>query len=179
MVLIGIILFFFGFENTEPLSEKYQKRIQKAVHKSFELKDYKLRKESDHLSEIFTIEKDSELKGYLVIAEVAACNLGGCPSYDQIKADRNSEYFDLLMITDSKKSIVHLSILDYFSDYGYEITSKKYLKNFIGKDICDFNSDKDGIDAISGATISCYALEGIIALTCERIDNNFEKISSN
>ncbi|MBT8233664.1 MAG: FMN-binding protein [Bacteroidia bacterium] len=112
---------------------------------------------------------DKNFQGHILIAEVAACNLGGCSSFENVKKDKNSEYFDLLLILNKEEEIVTIKILDYFSDYGYEITSKNYLKKYLGKQPCDFKNEIDGIDAISGATISSYALEGMISTMCEKL----------
>ena len=170
MVLIVLISLIFSLDQDPLLSTRYEKKVRKGVEKALDLSDTDLKRVGHGNSELYSIKTEGDLKGYLLLAEVAACNLGGCPAYDMIKKDKSSEYFDMMLITDKDRNILSVSILDYFSDYGYEITAKSYLKKFKGKNICDFANESDGIDAVSGATISSYALEGTLALLCDQFE---------
>jgi len=171
LIAIGIII------PKHELYEKYEKTIHKVISKTFDAQDSNISfvEIPYELGCLKKVKKNSEDIGYLFISEVAACNLGGCNSFEKIKESASSEYFDLLLILDNQKNIKQIKILDYFSDYGYEITSKRYLKKFKGKNICTFSNQNDDIDAISGATISSYALEGSLDLLCQQ----FEEVISN
>jgi len=168
MVLIYILSLLFAV--TEPLEgpllSKYLKSSHKVLTKHFgaEIQDIKRIKhasvEKYHVSV-------NDKKVHLVLAEVAACKLGGCSIFVGDSDDLSSEYFDLLLVLSAEDIIQEIKILDYFSDYGYEINSKRYLKKFIGKSPCDFKLQTDDIDGISGATISSSALESIISQLCE------------
>jgi len=170
-IALGIVL------PKHELYEKYEKTIHKVIGKTFDTKDSNISFVDlpYELGCLKKIKKKSEEMGFLFISEVAACNLGGCNSFDKIKKSRSSEYFDLLLILDNQKNIKQIKILDYFSDYGYEITSKRYLKKFVGKNICIFSNQNDDIDAILGATISSYALEGSLDLLCQQFESSKSK----
>jgi len=171
MVLALIIsLFFFQSAPIDGLTQRYQKEITRSIKKSFEMDSPYLSKINYSNGELHAIKDESGTNGFVLVSEVAACNLGGCSAFDKIKSQGAREYFDLLLITDTEGQIKVIKILDYFSDYGYEITSKKYLKKFVGKNTCDFALKTDDVDAISGATISSYALEGVLELFCSNFD---------
>ncbi|MBT8189564.1 MAG: hypothetical protein HKN67_04650 [Saprospiraceae bacterium] len=138
----------------------------KIVEKQFNIKEVALKKEDCNFGELFRVMDKTDHTGFILLSEVAACNLGGCHQYSEIKKTYASEFFDLLVITDLEMNIKHLKILNYFSEFGYQVTSKKYLKKFTGKNVCDFLDDTDEIDIVSGATISSYALEGKLAQLC-------------
>jgi len=173
MVLIFIICLLGAVQSIDPpLISKYSKEVRKAIKKEFGLTDYQLVPESN--SKLTSLKNGESLTGYLFVSEVAACHLGGCvPNYDASselidnEVSLGSEYFDVLVVLTPEKEIKKIKILNYFSDYGYEVTSKNYLKKFQGKTVCDFYSGSDEIDAISGATISSMALEGILGELCE------------
>ena len=167
MVLISIFILFFTIGDP-PL--RYQKQVEKTLRKELKLEqEYELKEEKD--SNYCSIWEGAELMGYIKVTEVAACHLGGCVSAYDKKVQENeglgSEYFDALILLDTENKILKIKILDYFSDYGYEVNSKRYLKRFEGKHVCDFAAGSDGIDGISGATISSMALEGVLALMCD------------
>ncbi len=168
MVLI-MLLFISGFTQQSDILEQYDKQVKKTIKKVYKQEHHELKKIEQGFYEIIT--KESSL-GYILLDEVAACHLGGCPSSvgldlaKETSSIQGSEYFDVLVLLDKDKTILKIKILNYFSDYGYEVTSKKYLEKFQGKSICEFSSSTDGVDAISGATISSMALEGFLGLHC-------------
>jgi hypothetical protein len=169
-MVLKLLLLLFCLQNfSDPLTDKYAAQVNEAIEKGLQLKDTRLVREKFTRGELHKIYHNNTFVGHVLIAEVAACNLGGCTAFENIKKEGNSEYFDLLMVIDVHNTIKALSILDYFSDYGYEITSRKYLKKYLGKNISEFSNDTDGIDAISGATISSYALEGMISLVSDQL----------
>ena len=131
MVLRAVILTMVLCSFQAPLTEKYHKQVYKTIAKSFDSKNIDLKKERFSRGELNQIIIDGVFKGYVFVAEVAACNLGGCTSYEKISDTKSSEYFDLLLVLNESKTIKSIKILDYFSDYGYEITSKNYLKKLL------------------------------------------------
>jgi len=65
------------------------------------------------------------------------------------------ETFDYLVLLDKDNTIKLVKILVYRENYGYEITSKRWLaRNFIG-----ISEPRVFVDAISGATISVNSLK--------------------
>lgn len=167
MVLIGLII--LSLMSNDP-SKRYQKQIDKQIKKVLSLESgYNV--DSIEATDLQVVKSYGKDIAYLLVTEVAACHLGGCVSPLQLETMKNSglgsEYFDALILIDLDHRILKIKILDYFSDYGYEINSKRYLKRFEGKQVCEFSAKTDGIDAISGATISSMALESVIGNLCQ------------
>ncbi len=146
--------------------EIYKKQSKKVIAKHLHLDEYETVKQDFNAGELYAIKHANETQAYLLLSEVAACNLGGCHKFEKNDDHNSSEFFDLLVLLDEDLVIKHLNVLEYFSDYGYEITSSNYLKQFIGKNVCSFTQDTDDVDIISGATISSYALEATLGQVC-------------
>lgn len=166
MVLVTKLILFILLSSSTSLFETYHKEINSTIKGLFKGEQIDYQDKPYPFGEIREILIGGQNAGYLLISEVATCNLGGC----QIKGSNenlDSESFDMLVVISPNNEVLSIKILDYFSDYGYEITARKYLKKFIGKNICDFSKKVDGIDGISGATISCNALENSLSLLCE------------
>ena len=157
------------FCSSPSLLDKYEKPATKEIKKKLSLKAYEFERLSFEEGELYAIKVDDKSVAYILLSEVAACNLGGCPSYKAVEQDASSEYFDLMTIIDNHSKIISIKILDYFSDYGYEITSKKYLRKFNGYKVCTISNGNDDVDAISGATISSFALEAKLGQLCGSI----------
>lgn len=75
--------------------------------------------------------------------------------------------FDFVVLYSMERTILHVEVLEYRSDHGFEITSKKWLAQFKGKTGCGLVYGKD-IDAVSGATLSGTSLVNAIASFCEK-----------
>ncbi|MFA5816758.1 MAG: FMN-binding protein [Bacteroidales bacterium] len=67
------------------------------------------------------------------------------------------ERFDLMVVIDPAGKISLIRILKYRSEYGSEVTNKKWLAQFYTKPDSTFALHKN-IDAISGATYSSHGL---------------------
>ena len=74
------------------------------------------------------------------------------------KAPSKTDEFDYLVLFDKDLIIVKSKVLVYREDYGGEIGSKRWLKQFIGKSQNDELKYGDNIAAISGATISVRSM---------------------
>lgn len=70
------------------------------------------------------------------------------------KAPSKTDDFDYLVLLDPELIILKAKVLVYREDYGGEIGSSRWLKQFIGKTQDDDLRYRDNIAAISGATIS-------------------------
>ena len=165
ILMLTVLLNISGLTN-DSLTEKYFNQIEKCITKTFNSEKLKLTQTSFSSGELSKVTLDDKHYGFVLIAEVAACNLGGCSSTNAVAASKGNEFFDLLVVLNADFQIKKILILDYFSDYGYEITSKNYLKKFLDKEVCSFAQKTDEVDAISGATVSSYALESILASLC-------------
>ncbi|MDA3780247.1 MAG: FMN-binding protein [Bacteroidales bacterium] len=134
---------------------KFDKKVNKVIEKiwdisSFESKPISLPDSID--IKLYSIVKNDSLIGYFSINKVNACRIGGC---DRPSNTRISDYenFSYLSVFDNNFLIKHIKVLEYNAEYGYEICSKNWLKQFIGKTGGNISYSND-IDAISGATIS-------------------------
>jgi Na+-translocating ferredoxin:NAD+ oxidoreductase RnfG subunit len=74
------------------------------------------------------------------------------------KAYGKADYFDFIVIFDTNLIVSKVKILVYREDHGGEIGSRRWLKQFIGKDKNSSLKYQKDIAAISGATISAKAM---------------------
>ena len=157
MFLMRVFLYIFAFfclSSYSDIPKNYQKKIDKEIVSIFEIEGYQ--------QEIVVIDPvileqmsgDFNPDGFfsIVIEEdhVGYFYLGTAPS----KADE----FDYIVIFDKDMIIKKIKILAYREDWGGEITSKRWLKQFNGSD--SETSLKYGTDimGISGATISARSM---------------------
>jgi len=172
-ISILIVLLMSSDNSIEgPLLTNYKSKIKKELNAIKDNNDIQITYENLNLDyhniEAYTLNDDQEqLSGYLFIKEVKACSLNGCIAKTSNLDDIGSEYYDIAVLADKHKVIKSVKVLDYFSDYGYQITSKKYLKKYRGKNLCDFQTSNSVIDGISGATISYNALISSLGEFCE------------
>jgi len=123
--------------------------------------------------------KDS-IKGYAVLSRSYGCRVGGCAVYSST-TDKSGSYdpFYYSLITDENFVIKNVKVLEFYSEYGYQITSKKWLAQFIGLDGQNLEYDKD-VDAISGATISVMSLLDDIEIASKMLrESNASKLTIN
>ena len=136
------------------LPKNIQKKVDKEIKLIFNLDDFvlepiivseeinaKLRtkiKEND----LFKISSDTVSLGYAYIGK-------GFGKVDD---------FDFLVLFDTDLIIVKSKILVYREDYGGEIGSKRWLKQFNGKGKNDTIEYEKDIIAISGATLSANSM---------------------
>jgi hypothetical protein len=97
---------------------------------------------------------------YVFVGRVNSCRAGGCCNALQISGNTESEYFDYFIFFDESKTVKLVEVYYYAATHGYEITAKRWLKQFVGfsaKDTLEVNKE---IDGISGATVSVFAITG-------------------
>lgn len=95
---------------------------------------------------------------FIYIGRVNSCRAGGCSISSENISDASSEYFDYYILFDEDISVKLVKVFNYAATHGQEVTAKGWLKQFVGYD-GDVNLRVDkNIDAISGATISVYAI---------------------
>jgi Na+-translocating ferredoxin:NAD+ oxidoreductase RnfG subunit len=147
-----ILLVVFG------LTDKLQKKVDKVIKSTFEIEvfsmDAKLfskeitgdlpAKFSDN--NFFEIKKEDILLGYAYVS----------------KAPSKTDEFDYLILFDKDLVIMTSKILAYREDYGGEIGSSRWLKQFKGKTTSDELIYGDNIAAISGATISVKSMTNAV-----------------
>jgi hypothetical protein len=148
--VIAVSFFLVSFT----LPNKLLKKVHKEIKNVFDVTDFQLslikiedsvnnqlpkRIGNDHL---FKIESNTTLVGYAYID----------------KAPSKTDEFDFLILLDKNLIIAKTKILVYREDYGGEIGSKRWLKQFIGKSSTDKLKYEKDIIPISGATISALAM---------------------
>lgn len=92
--------------------------------------------------QVFAVQNaDQSLLGYMILSSARG-------KYD---------YFDVMVLYNEKIEILDSEILVYREDFGGEIGSFRWLKQFVGKSFSSqFKIDED-VQGISGATISVRA----------------------
>lgn len=148
-----------------PVLDIAHKNIGKEIAKtysisSFELKDVQGSAQTANPSHLFkAIIHNGMLTGYAYLGRVNSCRAGGC-SIDRNASDddQTAEYFDYLALFDPNGAIKQVKVVNYQASHGQEIANKGWLKQFIGFDGANELVVGRHIDAVSGATISVYAI---------------------
>ena len=136
------------------LPKRILKKVQKELVKTFDSEELTL--ESMQISarihsqltkrmgteNLFKVRKDTLVIGYAFID----------------KAPSKTDQFDYLILLDKALIIKKTKVLVYREDYGGEIGSRRWLKQFIGKSSKDQLKYRRDIMAMSGATISAVAM---------------------
>ena len=166
-VIIMVLLSSFTVQN------RLMKKVHKEIEKTFGIKAVKLQSieistevNKNLFKEIkpntlFEISKDTLLVGYAYID----------------KAPSKTDEFDYLILLDKDLIIAKAKVLVYREDYGGEIGSKRWLKQFIGKTPADNLKYEKDIIAISGATISALSMTRAIHVFLKNIEILHQKNS--
>ncbi len=148
ILIMSCVLLAFG------LPKNIQKKVDKEIKIAFELETFKMSSKlfpEDILSSLpakfgefnlFEIKSEENRIGYAYVG----------------KAPSKTDQFDYLILFDINFIIVKSKVLIYREDYGGEIGSKRWLKQFIGKNQNDNLKLHQNIVAISGATISVKSM---------------------
>ena len=149
--ILTIVVFCTAFS----IPEKIVKKANKVIGKFYEIKDFD--KELILVDESSNAETPSEFANenfFRILSNEALLGYGYIG-----KAPAKTTDFDFLVLFDKDFIITKSKVLVYREEYGGEIGSKRWLKQFIGfgsstKEL-NFNSD---IIPISGATISVQSM---------------------
>ena len=148
VLVSAVLLFGFGLPKT------VLKKVTKEVQKAFEIENFKM--DAIAISEelnaklptkitadnFYQLSKGNEVLGYAFV--------------DQ--APSKTANFDYLVVFDTDLKIKHSKVLIYREEYGGEIGSKRWLKQFLGKTGGDRLDYETNIDGIAGATISVRSM---------------------
>lgn len=138
----------------QKISPKLQEKIDNAVETTFEVEEFTLEQLAVDAAlnektpvelggeNLFNIVKEGKSLGYLY--------LGEAPSMKKV--------FDYVVLFNPDMSIKKSKILIYREDYGRQVGSQRWLKQFIGKKSGESLAYGEDIDAISGATISAKSM---------------------
>jgi len=148
VLFIALLLMSFG------LPKNIQKKVDKEIKNVFNVESFSLTNKiiPSEIAEIlpskfeannlFEIESNNQFLGYAFIS----------------KAPSKTDEFDYLVLLDKDLIVLKTKVLVYREDYGGEIGSKRWLKQFTGKTQNDDLRYGDNIVAISGATISVRSM---------------------
>jgi Na+-translocating ferredoxin:NAD+ oxidoreductase RnfG subunit len=139
---------------SERESKYILKETKKAISSTFKIERFLLEQEnilltsSAFLTEhsIFKINTETDSIGYAIVAT----------------APSKTDSFEYLLLLDSSLSLKKVKVLIYREDYGGEISSKRWLSQFLKSDNDDNYVYGDNISAISGATISVKSITASI-----------------
>ena len=146
------------------IDKRAEKKLRKDIKSVWELKDVDFKK-----IDVEGIQTGDDI--YLIQSEdktIGIAYLG--------LAESRSEKIDFSIIFDLEAKISKVNIIRYRENYGGEIGSKRWLKQFIGKMNGEEMKYRNDISAISGATISVKSMVSSIERASEFIFSNKEKI---
>ena len=173
IVPISLLLLTSLIEGTEPRLDKKMNQVIKktwkneAITKSpFLIPPHLMTGES---TEIYRLSNEKELFGFMVLNKAYSCKVGGCSAWSPEVNQENYEPFYYVVLVNPDLTIKQIKIIEYYSEYGYEITSKRWLAQFMGKTGCDLSYNKQ-IDGISGATISVKSMIYDVNNTCRMME---------
>lgn len=134
-------------------NKQLEKKIHKEIEKTFGTSEYSLA----------AVPIPDELNGTLDIPieeRLLRIDSGaGLLGYVYVdSAPSKTAEFDYMVVFNPSVEIIHAKVLIYREEYGGEIGSKRWLRQFFGKGGQDRVSPEFNIDAISGATISVRSM---------------------
>ncbi len=140
------------------LPGKVEKKVIKEIEKVFQIENFSMSAlpMTAELNTTLPVKLTSD--NFFKLTE--GTTLLGYAFVDQ--ASSKTAKFDYLVILDANLKIKHSKVLVYREEYGGEIGSKRWLKQFIGKTVGDRVSNKTNIDGIAGATISVRSMTNAI-----------------
>lgn len=159
LVLVALVFFGFG------IPKGVNKRVLKEVEKTFEVADFTMN--PILVSKEVNAQLPTKISGDNLFQILQRKSLLGYAFVDQ--APSKTAKFDYLVLFDEGLKVVNTKVLIYREEYGGEIGSKRWLKQFLGKTGGDRVSSETNIDAISGATISVNSMT-------RAMDNLFQTI---
>ena len=159
------LLALFCLSSFTEIPKQHEKKIHKEVLTVFEIESF----------EKELVEIPSETKAQL--SEEFNCN-----SFYRIKsgeeelgyfyfgkAPSKADDFDFVILFDPEFIIKKVKILTYREDYGGEISSKRWLRQFSGLSSESIVAYGDEIKGISGATISAVSMTNAVNDILENI----------
>ena len=148
ILIFSVILFTAG------LPKHLQKKVEKEIKDVFQVETFEFAEKlfdkgivaslpsTFNNANFFEIKKGTETLGYAYVS----------------KAPSKTDEFDYLVLFHTDLKIARVKILAYREDYGGEIGSKRWLKQFGDKTMEDSFKVGTTVDAISGATISVNSM---------------------
>lgn len=156
LFLIILLLGSFSLSAKQPVESK---KFYKALSKFYDVENVKLSKIDDLSTKNDIVYKVPNQENDLVVLT---------------SARGRHDSFDYFIIYNSSLEIKFIKVLVYRSDYGSEITAKRWLKQFYTKktDSLKYGSD---IQAISGATFSAISLTKNVNRITKKLKEHFKQ----
>ena len=154
------------------------RRFEKAIRKTLDTKNFRLfqpehfkspdsaKSSGKYFKAIATSDSSSYVYAYT--GRVNTCRTGGCNAGNQSK-DMGAEYFDYFILFSKNHEVLLVEVFNYQATYGFEITSKGWLKQFTGFSGETELKPGNEIDAISGATKSVESITKDVMFRTEKI----------
>lgn len=151
ILMVAILLCSF---TEEQFSSRLQKKIDNAVLGTYAIDSYTLERitVADKINKItkaelagdnlFKVLQGEEFIGYIYVGET--------PSMKKV--------FDYIILFSPELTIKKSKVLIYREEYGLQIGSQRWLKQFIGLTLLDSAVYEKNIDGIAGATISASSM---------------------
>ena len=150
-IILSVIIFLLcSFE----IPKNLQKKVAKEIKAIYAIDNYTLTNISVNATLNNTLPIKVNNDNFYKV--VASNKVLGYVFLD--RAPSKTADFDYLILLDKNLIIAKTKVLIYREDYGGEIGSSRWLKQFIGKTIADKLQYENDIIAISGATISALSL---------------------
>lgn len=158
MKLLSYIFVLTCLNSFVEIPKNYLKKIDKEILITFDIPSYDMERVeiSEEVLDKMSVNFDPE--GFYKITQEEA-DLG---YFYFGKAPSKADEFDFIVIFDKDMIIKKIKILAYREDYGGEISSKRWLRQFDGistKTRLKYGSD---IMGISGATISAQSMTNAV-----------------
>lgn len=147
-LIFGFLCLGFG------LPKNIQNKVNKEIEKVFETNAYEMH--SISVPETLNAALPAKITPDNFYRLTKGNSLLGYAFVD--KAPSKTAEFDYLVIFDKDLKVIHSKVLVYREEYGGEIGSKRWLKQFLGKTGGDRVDHESNINAISGATISVRSM---------------------
>ena len=146
VLIVALLIFSFSSVSWEE-GKRDWKKINNSVDKIFGNADYNFIqfeiKQKNKFSKYYSIQKNDITIAYLITD----------------KSPSKFHLFDYFVLCNTKSEIKKVTILNYRENYGGEICSKNWLKQFENNNTTSSLEFNNKVDGISGATISVNSLK--------------------
>lgn len=146
-LIVALVLFATG------LPKNIQKKVDKEIEETFNVENF------DFIHQPIDPAVAKQLPSKFGADNFFKIENGNLLGYAYVaQAPSKTAQFDYLVLLDTDLVVLKTKMLMYREEYGGEIGSKRWLKQFIGKTGNDELVYGDNIMAISGATISVRSM---------------------
>ncbi len=140
------------------LPKNLQKKVDKVIKNTYNVEEFTFEAKTFDAGIVKTLPSEFGADNFFKIN-----NADSLLGYAYIsKAPSKTDAFDYLILLNKDLVIEKAKVLVYREDYGGEIGSKRWLKQFIGKTPKDELKYQQNIVAISGATISVRSMTSAV-----------------